>query len=257
MLTERDHSLRAFLGEQLSAVVTFDNRFWRTLRGIPRPGFLTAEYVAGRRRAYLGPVQLFLVFSVVFFFASPALGFMTTGLGQFLNDPIVGRLANPLVEAEAARRGLEMEAFTAEFVRVMDAQKRFMVMLAIPIFAVVMKLLYRRRSYVEHLAFATHALGSLLVLLVAYIFVFVVGMMLVRSWLGLPQTWRLSGLQLVLLIATPVLPFVWLALRRVYGGTRASLALKTLLASVGLAVSLLAYEHLLFFTTMLALRLGA
>lgn len=257
MLGPRDHSLVAFLGEAFSTLTTLDNRVWRTLRGIPRPGFLTREYVAGRRRRYLGPLQLFLLFSVVFFVASPRLGLSTTRLDGFARSPVIGAVAGPMIEAEVARRGVSRAEFEQRFVRVKQAQERFFIMLTIPVFALVMKLLYRRRSYVEHLAFATHTVGSLLVLMVAYLFAFVVVMMTVRAGLGLPPAWRLSGIAMLLLFGTPVLAFVFAATRRVYEGRVAGTAVRSLLATAGLWASLMSYEYVLFFSTLLALRLGS
>ena len=48
--------------------VAFDGRMWRTL--VPllcRPGFLTREYLAGRRRRYIRPARLVLVLAIVMF----------------------------------------------------------------------------------------------------------------------------------------------------------------------------------------------
>jgi hypothetical protein len=45
-----------------------DSRLWRTLAALMlKPGFLTREFIAGRRARYLPPLRLYLVLSVVFF----------------------------------------------------------------------------------------------------------------------------------------------------------------------------------------------
>jgi hypothetical protein len=45
-----------------------DSRIWRTLRPLVfRPGFLTAEYLRGRRVQYTPPFRMYLVISVIFF----------------------------------------------------------------------------------------------------------------------------------------------------------------------------------------------
>ncbi len=47
-----------------------DSRFWRTLFPLMvRPGFLTAEFFAGRRARYLPPLRLYLVLSFLLFLA--------------------------------------------------------------------------------------------------------------------------------------------------------------------------------------------
>jgi len=45
-----------------------DSRVWRTLRALLlRPGYLTNEFLAGRRTRYLPPFRLYLVLSIIFF----------------------------------------------------------------------------------------------------------------------------------------------------------------------------------------------
>jgi hypothetical protein len=62
------HSLRHFLAIALEDVTHADSRLWRTLAALLfRPGFLTHEFLAGRRARYLPPVRLYLVLSVAFF----------------------------------------------------------------------------------------------------------------------------------------------------------------------------------------------
>jgi hypothetical protein len=62
------HSLGHFLTVAMEDVTHADTRLWRTLRALLfRPGFLTHEFLAGRRASYLPPVRLYLVLSVVFF----------------------------------------------------------------------------------------------------------------------------------------------------------------------------------------------
>lgn len=59
---------RQFLKEAAGRYVALDGRSWRTLAALlSRPGFLTREYFAGRRRRYIRPARLFLVASVLLF----------------------------------------------------------------------------------------------------------------------------------------------------------------------------------------------
>jgi hypothetical protein len=69
---------RVFLREAMGRYVALDGRLWRTLAALLfRPGRLTTEYFAGRRRRYIRPARLFLVLSLALFagirfFANPA-----------------------------------------------------------------------------------------------------------------------------------------------------------------------------------------
>ncbi len=65
-------SLGEFLGEAAEVITHADSRVWRTF--VPlliRPGYLTQQFVKGRRASYLPPFRLYLVLSVVFFLVIP------------------------------------------------------------------------------------------------------------------------------------------------------------------------------------------
>lgn len=62
------HSLWHFIGEATEDLTHADSRLWRTLGALLfKPGFLTTEFLAGRRVRYLPPIRLYLVMSLVLF----------------------------------------------------------------------------------------------------------------------------------------------------------------------------------------------
>jgi len=64
-------TLREFLREAAGRYVALDGRFWRTIAMLVfRPGRLTREYLAGRRRRYVRPARLYLFSTLVFFAVS-------------------------------------------------------------------------------------------------------------------------------------------------------------------------------------------
>ncbi len=71
-------TFRSFMREAAGRYVALDGRLWRTLWAlVARPGMLTLEYFAGRRRRYIRPARLFLVlylllFAAIGFVRSPA-----------------------------------------------------------------------------------------------------------------------------------------------------------------------------------------
>src|SRR5579864_6857577 len=61
-------SLWHFLKVAFEDVTHADSRLWRTLWALLfKPGYLTRQFLDGRRASYLPPVRLYLVLSVVFF----------------------------------------------------------------------------------------------------------------------------------------------------------------------------------------------
>jgi hypothetical protein len=62
------HTLWHFIQVAAEDVTHADSRLWRTLWALLfKPGYLTHEFLVGRRARYLPPVRLYLVLSVVFF----------------------------------------------------------------------------------------------------------------------------------------------------------------------------------------------
>ena len=68
--TEPKESLGHLIGHFFEDVTHFDSKLFTTLKDLVlRPGFLTKEYVAGRRVRYLNPIRMYIFISAVFFLA--------------------------------------------------------------------------------------------------------------------------------------------------------------------------------------------
>jgi len=111
------HSLWHFLTVAMEDLTHADTRLWRTLRALLfRPGFLTYEFLAGRRARYLPPVRLYLVLSVVFFLYAS----LTHSQGELIqvstSDDGVPKAARvvPLSEAEGLATGPARPGETTE-----------------------------------------------------------------------------------------------------------------------------------------------
>ena len=62
------HDFGHFVREATEDLTHADSRLWQTLAALLfRPGFLTREFLDGRRARYLPPLRLYLVISVIFF----------------------------------------------------------------------------------------------------------------------------------------------------------------------------------------------
>lgn len=112
-----------------------DGRAWLTIRTLfRRPGMLTSEFLAGRRRKYTPPLRLYLVTSISFFV-------LVAWMAQsgVLLDP--GQ--DPKFDAAVQARFLS------------DDLPRLMFLL-LPVFALLLKAMYFRRLYFDHLIFSIH-----------------------------------------------------------------------------------------------------
>jgi hypothetical protein len=178
--------------DALEGLLHFDGKFFRSARYIfTRPGFLTTEFIAGRRARYANPVRFYVFASFLFFAVSVLVGQRSAptqavaarpGTGVEAPEPREAREAAEPTDSKAApgdhggvspdaadrRSWLEDplritsdpndrvggRALKEELWRLMPA----MLFFCLPLLALVLKLAYigSGRLYVEHLIFALH-----------------------------------------------------------------------------------------------------
>lgn len=113
------------LRELLTELFDFDGRMSLTFRLLlTRPGFLTREYVLGRRASYTSPIRMYLVISVLFFLVLP--------------------MILPDTTATLPDHQVSVDLYS---------QAMF---LMLPVFALLLKLFYRQTWYLAHLISAIH-----------------------------------------------------------------------------------------------------
>ncbi len=222
----RAPTMREFAQHFGGNYIAAEGALWRTLALLfVKPGQLTREYLAGRRRHYVLPLRLYLTISLVAFIALRVATTLQFALhpGSAINPD---KSPNLSVGLGIGRTGLKDGVFFCEklpdwFCRRMErrldlepknvrheveqAIERFVshlgtaMFLLVPTFAMWLKLAYlnRRLRYTEHLVFALH--------LHSFWFATIVLTQLPLSWLAD-----------VAVLAIPV--YAVLAAQRVYGG---------------------------------------
>ena len=141
------------LGDILRETFDFDSRVARTLAALLiRPGFLTLEYCAGRRAKYSPPLRLYLFVSVLFFLS------LTLQRGILPNiivqeTPAVSEAASTAHTADDPLGMLDVYPELAEAVR---DYVPVLIFLLLPVFALLLKMLYRHWFYFEHLIYSLH-----------------------------------------------------------------------------------------------------
>ena len=175
-----------------------DGAFWRTLRLLfVRPGQLSLEYAAGRRRPYVNPFRLLLIAIVAYALVS------SSGLVVFWNfGPVTMSIAPVVVRRSLSvegtieqvdRYGLLRQQVAAKRERLASeaARERFHDRLAafaqpvsftnVVLLAATLHLIFRRkrRRFLEHVAFSMHAVSFVLLSSLTLLVV-----IRLRSWLG-------------------------------------------------------------------------
>ena len=249
-----DYSMKHFVEEVLETMAHVDGRVFASFRSVlTRPGQLAADFLAGRRKAQIGPVQMFVVCNVLYFLFLPLalqVPFTSTLRMQTENRPW-RVMAKHMVDAKVAARHEEIEEYAAHFNETAHLQGHSLVMLMVPLFAIGAWALHprARRYYAEHLVFSFYAMGFLLL----WMTVVTVPISQIYRLGVLAEWWRQNGSLLEVALDAPIalgfIAYLATASARVYAdGWNAAMA-KALLLIGWLAVCLTIYRFILFFTT--------
>lgn len=199
-------ALHDFVHDATHEFLHLDGKIVRSVKLLlTKPGLLTKEFLAGRRAQYITPLRLYLTFSVLFFALAAIIPDATKGAFK------VGRTTRPSVSA-SVRNPLEEQAAKAEREpdklgdAVMHNVPRAMFLL-MPLFALLTWAFYRRAQpyYVPHLYYSVHFHAFVFFILCVYVLLALAG-----------GPGKIAG---ALLFWTTV-PYHFIALRRVFGGTR-------------------------------------
>jgi len=237
------HSFHEFASEAFESVTHADSRVWRTLwLLLSKPGFLTREFAEGRRARYLPPFRLYLVLSVVLFLVFALVSHPRVEtisypaadggiLPKKLNDVRVETIPRKPTESKEdhARRvcaGTEFAVPAAWMPRLEEACVKVVaddghafaeamihnipraLFVLIPLLALVMKAMYWRHYYVEHLLFFIHN----------HAFTFVLFTLFLLAMAVTSSAWLITLLVLIVVIYPPI--YTYKAMRRVYAQGR-------------------------------------
>jgi hypothetical protein len=212
-------TLGEVVAEAWGEFVNVDGRFLASLRVLlTRPGGLTLEALAGRRARYLGPLRLYLLCSLAYFVAVAALpdrvlerrlraraaAVAVTGapLPKSCRPPADGE---PAVVRTMRRLDCKTDRDPIRFETARRANVPRLMFVLVPLFAAIVALTARGRTFPEHLYFALH--------LHAFAFL---AMTVAEGATLLPWPPARTGVRAAAFLAIAV--YGWLALLRVYGG---------------------------------------
>jgi hypothetical protein len=169
-LNPRELTLHGLVSQIFEALTNIDGRLIRTVRYLfGRPGGLTAAYLQGQRKPYIGPVPLFFIANVLFFAIESWTGgkVFTTPLESHLHTQPWSDFTPQLV----SRRLDALQTTQAQYAPVFDQAvalnaRSFIILMALA-FAIVPALVFFRRGcpLVAHAVFSLHLYTFLLLLL--------------------------------------------------------------------------------------------
>ena len=250
-LNDRELTLRGLLDQLVQAFTSIDGRLIRSFRYlVTRPGFLTVAFLQGRRKPYLGPIQLFLLANVLFFAAESITGgqIFTTPLEFHLTNQPWSPLAQRMVPAWLEASNRTLESYAPAFNRAMSLHARSLIILMALAFALVPAVVFRgaRRPTVTHGVFALHTYAYLLLL-----FIVATAIPAVSHLFGGPgfASEPLDhAISVALLLACG--SYLFASIGTVYGASGAGRVLQTLVLTLSVAAIVLGYRFTLLIVTL-------
>ena len=245
-VTAHDYSVRHFAEHVFESLTHFDFKSLRAFRTlVSRPGLLTREYLDGRRRRYVGPIQLFVIANVLFALVGPTT--FRTPLSVQENDPPFPAFKRALVAEAIAERKLEREEFRRAFDDAAGLQAKTWVFVMIPALALVTAALYGfRRYYFEHLIFATHFYTFLMLWMLVATVLLAGGLALAGVRL---TNQRFDGLVSPIIIVVLAV-YLFSAFRGAFADRTAAAIARAAVVTALIFPIVLAYRFLLFFVTL-------
>lgn len=204
-------TVRHALASTVDDVFHLESKTLRSFGLLFVPGLLTSRYLQGHRAPYTAPLKLYLAAAAVFFLSAPFAGFT---LADMLATDTTGSLETMIAAALATKdmdRAVFVERFDVRFQSVYTAG----LFLSVFACALMLALLFRgqRRPFGAHVVFELHY--------VAFLYLFTIVFGVAAGWLGFIGT--LAALAAGMAF---VLPYLFLAVRRVYGESNARTAWK-------------------------------
>jgi hypothetical protein len=252
-LTPKDERLGVFLKEQFQEAFSADGKLWRTFKALFVPGRLTVAYMEGRRSFYVRPIRVFLFMNVVLFLLlrGSSQSVLKGPLASSFDALVYGGLARRMAESRASAWPGGMDSFSDAFNQHSAGLAPTLIVTLIPFVALVLLVNRPRGAGVRHLVLATHAVSTMiaLVLLIAVTLV-----------IGLFAAWSFGWIESVaegvdpLLVPTVTLLFsiyFCFSIRRVYGLRLWIAAISGgLTATVGFSFAFWIYRAVLFWISL-------
>lgn len=224
--SHHDYAIKHVAGHAFHELVHLDSKLFITLRLlVTKPGFLTAEYFAGRKTRYISPLRLFLTLFFLSFLVSTAYKPMSIYSASNMARMDKKGAIGALMDRVAKRKNMTREQVAERIDQKWHAAVSSLQLLNVVLLASVLALAFLRSKhyFAEHLVFAMHYLsfGGLLTIVSWPL----------RFWAGLGTT---AGSVVNVLMTLIVFGYLTLAIRRFYGVAGKRLVLKTIVAAAGI-----------------------
>jgi hypothetical protein len=250
-LRPRDLKVDDLARRIFAAFSSVDGKLMRSFRALlATPGALSGYYVAGERRSWLGPLQLFLIANALFFAVQSwtHLAIFSSPLESHLHNQDWQEIARSMTAARLQARHETLAAFATVFDSAALLNAKALIILMALAFVPFLPLLYpgARRAFGAHVVFALHLYAFILLLMCVSILLAEVDLLLGGG--GLASEPVDIALSLFNLAACAV--YLYPATGRFYGSRGAARIAKVAALTAAIGAIVLAYRFTIFLITL-------
>jgi len=241
VLRKSDRSFKRFLNTVFKALTFADSTFvislWLVLK---KPGFISKEFVEGRRVKYLKPVAVFFVLNLAYFFFPVIQLFNASLRTQLLTPP--GRFYTEIIARKVTRMGIDFNGFKFIYDLKTVGLAKLMVMVFVIIASLPLNLLYRKKNrlFTDHIDYMTE-------LACFNLFINAILLTIIAS-LGVGR--YLDELVLTIIFISTNFYFILRSSAEFYNEKSWKLVLKSIVVLLFLKVALEIFRTILFFVTI-------
>ncbi|MCB0729884.1 MAG: DUF3667 domain-containing protein [Ignavibacteriae bacterium] len=253
----KGYSLNEFFSNILEGFYNFDSRFLRSLKYlIFKPGFLTNEFLIGRRVNYTRPFQLFIILNLIMLITSSFFNesiFSSSLFGHTNNTPYK-KFAQNLIMNAHLEQNLTFEQYEIKFNNRLDNYSRTLIFLYIPIFAMALMLITRKRYFYEHLIHSIHSVSFILLVFGLIITPIIIILHTANSF-GLIVGVENIDAYILPILAISLVAYFYFSVRRFYNNTRFLSLIKSIFLLGAFFILFMFYRFLLFIFVFYSIKL--
>jgi hypothetical protein len=250
-LRPRDLSVPDMSHQFFRAFSNLDARLAKTFRALlATPGALTEAHVAGRRRAWLGPLPIFFLANAIFFAIQSFTRFniFSSTLDSHLHQQDWAPIAQALVTDRLAAKGTTLAAFAPAFDRAAILNAKALIVLMALAFVPLLPAFFHgaRKRFGAHVVFALHLYAFILLLFCLSLLL--AELQLLAGGDGLASPAVDLGLTLFNLAACGI--YLWFAIGTFYGSRGPARIAKAVGLAFGIVLIMLVYRFAIFLITL-------
>jgi hypothetical protein len=255
VLETSERTFNTFVSRIRELLSLRNNKFLRSLGLIiVRPGFLSKEYVEGKRVNYIQPIQIFFLLNLIYFLF-PLLQLFNTSLDTQMYQRSHSAFVRKMVTEKLAAEGLSYDVYRLLYNEKSTALAKLLILVFVLVASLPFNLVYRKRNryFKDHLILSVELASFNLAMNAILLSIF---LMVASKLIHLTHSgWEkyLDDTTLTIIFVMTNLYFLFSAGRVFYGQKGFRLIIKVLFGMFSLFVALEVYRIILFLSTFWSL----